>query len=385
MVKRKRLLITFSYDELWIGGTYYLLNLIQALNLLPDVKKPVIIINISTEKDKKIIRSINYPYLKFRDLYLGFRIYKRLINKTFRIFFKKEIFRRQRTYSNFDFIFITYYDLIKTIENGVPKKKILCWIPDLQDLFFPQFFDKWELEFREKQYQKAINENIHLIFSSNVSKGDFINHLGNCKNKIYVVPFAVFHPNYEILDEGQLFTKYSINKKYFIVCNQFWQHKNHEIIIKSIFQLKSFLINHPIQFVFTGKEHDNRASDFFEALQRQIKDYNIEEYTLFLGLIPRNEQLKLMKSAMAVIQPSLFEGWSTVVEDAKAMNKFIVLSNINVHKEQINENCMFFNPHSSEELVSCLQNIVQKNIKVKEVDYNINKLQFALDFYNIIK
>ena len=33
------------------------------------------------------------------------------------------------------------------------------------------------------------------------------------------------------------------------------------------------------------------------------------------------DQLRLMKESLGVIQPSLFEGWSTVIEDAKALNK----------------------------------------------------------------
>lgn len=35
-----------------------------------------------------------------------------------------------------------------------------------------------------------------------------------------------------------------------------------------------------------------------------------------------------------MVQPSLFEGWSTVVEDARALGKTIVLSDIDVHLEQ---------------------------------------------------
>jgi hypothetical protein len=37
---------------------------------------------------------------------------------------------------------------------------------------------------------------------------------------------------------------------------------------------------------------------------------------------------------VAVINPSKFEGWSSSVEQANAISKKIILSNINVHKEQ---------------------------------------------------
>ena len=41
-----------------------------------------------------------------------------------------------------------------------------------------------------------------------------------------------------------------------------------------------------------------------------------------------------MRQSVAVLQPSLFEGWSTTVEEAKSIGKTILLSDIPVHREQ---------------------------------------------------
>ena len=54
--------------------------------------------------------------------------------------------------------------------------------------------------------------------------------------------------------------------------------------------------------------------------------------------------------SVALLQPSLYEGWSTLVEEAKALSKFIVLSDLPVHREQINKNVAFFDPHNANEL-----------------------------------
>jgi hypothetical protein len=69
-----------------------------------------------------------------------------------------------------------------------------------------------------------------------------------------------------------------------------------------------------------------------------------------LGYMDRVEQLCIMKHSIAIIQPSLFEGWSTVVEDAKALNKYVLLSNLDVHREQISINASFFDPFNKEDL-----------------------------------
>jgi hypothetical protein len=52
----------------------------------------------------------------------------------------------------------------------------------------------------------------------------------------------------------------------------------------------------------------------------------------------------------AIIQPSKFEGWSTVIEDAKALNKFVLASNIPVHSEQIKKNVDFFDTENEQQL-----------------------------------
>jgi glycosyltransferase involved in cell wall biosynthesis len=41
-----------------------------------------------------------------------------------------------------------------------------------------------------------------------------------------------------------------------------------------------------------------------------------------------------MRAAALIIQPSRFEGWSTVVQDAKALGRPLICSDIPVHREQ---------------------------------------------------
>jgi hypothetical protein len=62
-MNREKIALIFSYNEQWIGGTYYITNLISALVNLPDVDKPELII-LSNKKDFKYLCSlVNYPYL----------------------------------------------------------------------------------------------------------------------------------------------------------------------------------------------------------------------------------------------------------------------------------------------------------------------------------
>ena len=123
-----------------------------------------------------------------------------------------------------------------------------------------------------------------------------------------------------------------------------WQHKNHIVVFKAIAELKrTNWIDY--KFVFTGELKDYRNRDYYDSLTDVIRNSDIQNDILILGFLTRREQLALMMGAKAVIQPSLFEGWGTVVEDAKVLDKTILLSDIPVHHEQMNEKCILFDPH----------------------------------------
>ena len=111
----------------------------------------------------------------------------------------------------------------------------------------------------------------------------------------------------------------------------------------------------------------------------------MEKHIRFLGFIDREEQLCLLDNSIAVIQPSLFEGWSTVVEDARALNKFIILSGLDVHQEQINENVHFFNPKNEKELAKILNRYYVEKPKTVILDYKNNIKEFANKFIDLVE
>jgi glycosyltransferase involved in cell wall biosynthesis len=67
-----------------------------------------------------------------------------------------------------------------------------------------------------------------------------------------------------------------------------------------------------------------------------------------------------MRRALAIVQPSLFEGWSTVVEDARALGRPCLLSDLAVHREQDPPGARFFDPRSPEALAELLAEVWEK-------------------------
>jgi hypothetical protein len=91
-----------------------------------------------------------------------------------------------------------------------------------------------------------------------------------------------------------------------------------------------------------------------------------------------------MKNSIAIIQPSLFEGWSTVVEDAKALNQWILLSDIPVHREQIQNNVDFFEPKNSSMLAALIRRHTDNTYVSLQQDYHQQLTQFGDGFVSML-
>lgn len=378
MDKRIRIGIPFSYKTDWIAGAYYVANLIESLKFLSDEKKPQIYIYINSIEGINILRDIEYPLITFKkrnDFYKSFFI--RILNKISRTLLNNCLFGRQPTTRDIDILFPAndeYYF------QKVPLSKKIYWIPDFQEHFLPDFFSKNDIALRKQKQDFLVDNNAKILFSSISTQSDFLTIYPNAHNETFVLPFAVSHKDeFKKINLKSILEKYNIPEEFFFCANQFWVHKNHITVLKSLALLKQKGKN--ITIVFSGKQRDYRKPNYFETLMQYVKENDLESNTRFLGFIDRNEQLALMNNSLAVIQPSLFEGWSTVVEDSKSLNKTLILSNIPVHREQINKNVRFFDPLNVSQLVDILDEFKPDR---DFFDYSRNRIKCAETFYSVL-
>jgi glycosyltransferase involved in cell wall biosynthesis len=124
--------------------------------------------------------------------------------------------------------------------------------------------------------------------------------------------------------------------------NQFWLHKGHGVVVDALHQL---LTRRPdITVVCTGNTTDTRDPLHFGELLARVSQLGVRENFVVLGWVPHAHTFHLLRQSLAVLQPSLFEGWSTTVEETKSIGKPIVLSDIPIHREQAPPEAAYFDP-----------------------------------------
>ncbi len=62
----------------------------------------------------------------------------------------------------------------------------------------------------------------------------------------------------------------------------------------------------------------------------------------------------LIRQACCVLNPSLYEGWSTTVEETKTIGKPMVLSDLEVHREQDPPATLYFEPKNAAMLAEAM-------------------------------
>lgn len=243
------------------------------------------------------------------------------------------------------------------------KTPAITWFPDFQHKALPHLFSDKERVQRDRKIQMYLENSDRLILSSESAFNDLKQYYPNSISywhKVRVLPFPASLPS--DFFPVDLRDHYGLSEKYFFVPNQFWRHKNHLLVIEAISQ--AIKISNDIQVVFTGKTDDWRHADYYNDLLAEISRLAVSPNVKILGLVPRSHVYSLMQYSVAVINPSLFEGWSTTVEEAKLMKKVLLLSDIPVHREQNPALGRFFMPQDAAELAKLMVDNIQNGINL---------------------
>lgn len=378
MSKKKKIGVVFLPSE-WTGGVYYILNFISALNYLTENNKPHVFLFCRTKKDYDfVVDQTGYPLLQFITIpdKIVYSFFQRLINKAGRMVLGKNLIEK-RFHTDIDILFPYSYDpFFELISNKV------YWLPDLQDKFFPAFFDEPTLKARDLHYRKLAEIKGIVVFSSKAALDDYKTFYPHFKFTPFILHFASVPHTLIFPDKEIILKKYHLPERYFYTPNQFWKHKNHDLVLDSALILKQQGAD--ACFVFSGNENDPRNPGYFKSLKEKVRSYGLEKNVFFLGFIDREDVFTLMKYSQAVIQPSLFEGWSTVVEDALSVNAFLLLSDLKVNREQIDKNVLFFDTKDSRYLVDSIRKIQDKRTNLLPYDYSKRVQQYANDISRLI-
>jgi glycosyltransferase involved in cell wall biosynthesis len=376
-MERLTVALIFNFNPKWTGGIIYLVNISRILKFLDPADQPNLLV-FYPKHLKNYVDEIDYEHVQkfewdFPPIHMGFA---KSIMKRENVF----ISQLKRKYQ-LDVIFPMHNYPVKS-ENHPAE---LCWYADLQHKYYPEFFSKIKRIERDLRIRYILKNAKHLVVSSHDVKNDFYTFFKIPKT----IQFHVYHfvsiieglPNIPIIE---LLEKYKLPANFFMVSNQFHKHKNHKVIFQSIAQLKARGVH--VHVAITGRFPSEPNSPYLHELHNLINNNNLHENISLLGLIPRGDQLLLMKYAQAILQPSLFEGWSTVIEDACSLQVPVIAADLKVNREQLEGKGYYFSPHDASELADLMECMPERDYHLEIYEpYPLRMKNAAYELLGIFK
>lgn len=225
------------------------------------------------------------------------------------------------------------------------------YLTDLQHKHLPHFFPPPESAKRDLAMTRMLREARTVIVNSRNVIADIHTYFPAASADVVALPFSAAPlPAWFELNPNVARSKYSVGPKYFIICNQFWKHKDHGTAFKAFAALARI---HPeLRLVCTGSTSDYRDPHYFSSLQHLLRELGIEDRVAILGRIPKPDQLALMRGAVALIQPTMFEGGpgGGAVYDGVALGVSCIVSDIPVNLEIDEPDVHFFKSRDSASL-----------------------------------
>lgn len=240
---------------------------------------------------------------------------------------------------------VTIHDLIKNFSKGPETTTRHPWLYALKRLGY-LFITKI-----------TIAKVKHLITPSEYVKNDLIKHYHVNENKISVTHEAVFSQlkktNLNPDDKKEILKKYGLTQPFLIYTGSLYPHKNVEMLLRSIGQYNR------------EKELDlhliliSARSVFLERLENKIKDLKLGHRVKLLGYVPDSDLPKIYSLALALVQPSLMEGFGLTGLEAMKLDLPVVSSNATCLPEIYGDAAIYFDPHHEESFLLTLEMIVK--------------------------
>jgi glycosyltransferase involved in cell wall biosynthesis len=321
-------LVAVDTDRAWIGGRYYLHHLVRAVSSLPDEERaPLLDVSWGKKPDDD-------PFMEVRQLLAGSRVLAPPQRLPARL--KRKVRRTLRGWGDARDLFLdagvgALFPIAPCDAPGIPY---VFWLTDFQYMHLPELFPPEMRNWYKRYFDHNVCAARLVVLSSKSAYDDFAAFYPDHLPKARVLRFcSVPDESWWALDPRDVAGTKGIESPYVIVCNQFSHHKNHDVLLAAMRTLAEW--GSSVQLVCTGSTYGFRGDDYFKRLSVYMDEHGLRTRVHVLGLLPRAEQIALIRGASAVLQPSRFEGWSTIIEDAKSLGKAIVASDIAVHHEQL--------------------------------------------------
>jgi glycosyltransferase involved in cell wall biosynthesis len=203
---------------------------------------------------------------------------------------------------------------------------------DLQHEFLPQFFSRAERLYRRAEYGSAVRRSALVITISEHAARAVVERLGILESRVRPIHLGIDHAVFRPGDDTR--------ERFLVYPARGWPHKNHGRLFEAFTVLRE---RHPdLELVLTAYEGPTPVG------------------ARSLGHVPRDELVRLYRTAAGLVFPSEYEGFGQPPLEAMACGCPVACSDAGSLPEVCGDAARLFDPTSVDAIVDAVEEILAR-------------------------
>jgi glycosyltransferase involved in cell wall biosynthesis len=236
---------------------------------------------------------------------------------------------------------------------GVP---LVAIIYDLQHLAYPEFFSADQRHFRQQHVRDLARQASRIVCISEFVRHSLLASEALAPARVVTVPLGVLHaaPRLPAAREDALLRELGVGSRpYLLYPANFWPHKNHQRLFEALRAHREARPTSDLVLVCTGADGGNRQT--VEAEARRLLPADV---VIFAGYVPPDALQSLEARCLALMFPSLYEGFGMPVLEGMAHGRPVLCSNATSLPEVAGDAACLFDPTQSSEIAAAINWLV---------------------------
>jgi glycosyltransferase involved in cell wall biosynthesis len=192
---------------------------------------------------------------------------------------------------------------------------------------------------------QVLNQSQHILVNSRSTADDLVNYWQIPHQKITITPLGYDSTHFKPLDLPKHHTPY------FLYLGRHEAYKNIDRLIYAFSKIKG-----EVELWIAGS-CDRRYTPKLTTL---VDELNLNDRVKFLDYIRYSDLPIIINQALALVFPSLWEGFGLPVLEAMACGTPVITSNISALPEVVGDAGILINPYQVAELINAMEELIEK-------------------------
>jgi len=248
-----------------------------------------------------------------------------------------------------------------------PRSPVVSVVYDLQHLRFPKFFTSTERAVRARQLAETAKVADRIVCISDFTRSTLIRDIDVRGEQAVTIPVAYagsLNRSFGSRDTSILGRLGIEARRFLLYPANFWPHKNHRLLLAA---LALYRARHPrsdLALVCTGS-----PGRHMDEVRNVAHRAGVGPWVRFPGFVTDAELAALMEASLALIFPSLYEGFGMPILEAMAFGTPVLSSNAASLPEVVGDAALQFDPNRPVEMMDAIEAIERdSNLRAELVE-----------------